>query len=280
MTTPVPALPADPAELTCQCADLWSHPAAQLLIGDALRPGGRDLTDRLLAVAGVGPGTVVLDVGCGPGTTAEAAAAAGAVAVALDYSAAHATDAAGRPGVVAVRADGTRLPVADRSVDVVVCECVLSTFVDKPAAVVELARVLRPGGRLVLSDVTVSGPLPEPLASAIGWAACAAGALAPDGYRRLLETVGTVTAVVHADAEMAAMVAKARRRFALLRAAAAVGVVPPLEELVGPELTAVARTLLGHHDLGAGGRELLATVAGEVASGRLGYRAFIATVPA
>lgn len=119
--------------------------------------------------------------------------------------------------------------------------------------------------------------LPEPLDSALAWVACAAGALRADGYVALLEEAGfTVEHTVDESPALGDMVAKARRRLALFRGASGVGLLPTLEEFVGPDLAALGRTVLGHDDLADGGRTILTQVADAVHAGNLGYLALIA----
>ncbi len=103
-------------------------------------------------------------------------------------------------------------------------------------------------------------------------------ALSADRYRRLLDDHGfTITASEDRTADLAAMIAQARRRLALFRGAAGVGLLPPLEEFIGPELAGVATATLGHSDLDAGARLVLAQVADAVAAGAMGYVAITAT---
>jgi ubiquinone/menaquinone biosynthesis C-methylase UbiE len=84
-----------------------------------------------------------------------------------------------------------RLPIADRSVDVVVSNCVINLSPDKPSVFREAFRVLRPGGRLAIADIVASAPLPEALRrDAAAFAGCIAGALAVDEVRALLEAAG------------------------------------------------------------------------------------------
>ena len=273
----LPVPPGEPGALKCQCADLWSHPAAQVLLGPALRPGGTALTDRLLSGCRLRPGALVVDVGCGPGSSLATMTANGFRGIGVDFSASLARTAAacGAPTVVG---DAERLPLAEAAADAVVVECVLSALPDKRRAVAEAYRVLRPGGVLVVTDMTLTAPFPEPLNTALAWVACAAGALSADRYRRLLDDHGfTITASEDRAADLAAMVAQARRRLALLRGAAGVGLLPPLEEFIGPELAGVATSTLGHSDLDAGARLVLAQVADAVAAGAMGYVAITAT---
>jgi SAM-dependent methyltransferase len=271
---PVP--PADPPSIKCQCADLWSHPAAQLLLGPALRPGGADLTARLVDRARLAPGSTVLDIGCGPGTTLELLAAAGHRGIGIDFSPALAANATAGDAA-ALAGDAEHLPLRAASADAALIECVLSALPDKPRAVGELARVLRPGGLLLLSDMTLAGCLPEPLNGTLAWVACVAGALSPAGYREQLAAHGfTVESIEDRSSDLSAMVARARRRFALLRGASGLGLLPPLEEFIGPDLTALGKTMLGQDDLYAGGRHVLAQTSTAVEDGTMGYVAITA----
>jgi SAM-dependent methyltransferase len=272
---PIP--PGDPTALKCQCADLWSNPAAQLLLGPALRPGGEALTSRLLSGCGLRPGAVVVDVGCGPGATLAAITASGHRGVGIDYSPALAR-AAASPGMPTVVGDAERLPLKDAAADAVVIECVLSALPDKGRALDEVHRVLRSDGALILTDMTLRAEFPEPLNTALAWVACAAGALSVVGYGDLLDAHGfTVATSEDRTTDLAAMVAKARRRLALFRGAAGVGLLPPLEDFIGPEFAAMAATVLGHTDLNEGARHVLAQVGDAVSDGAMGYVAITAS---
>ncbi|MGF1446107.1 MAG: class I SAM-dependent methyltransferase [Pikeienuella sp.] len=106
----------------------------------------------LLAAAGVAAGRRVIDVCCGPGYAAGAAASIDAEAEGID--AAPAMVAAARERFPACRfevADATALPAADGSFDAALCSFGLFHLADPTAAVAEMHRVLRPGGRLAVS---------------------------------------------------------------------------------------------------------------------------------
>ncbi len=77
--------------------------------------------------------------------------------------------------------------IPTRSFDVVLCECAFCTFPDKRTATREFARVLRPGGRLGLSDLTRSGELPKELSGLLAWIACIADARTAEEYVAHLE---------------------------------------------------------------------------------------------
>ena len=106
----------------------------------------------LAAIAHV-PGRTVLEAGCGEGYGADLLRREGASqVVAVDYDPPTLTHVAeAYPEVIAVRANLVALPAADASIDVVVSMQVLEHLWDQPRFLAECARVLRPGGRLVLS---------------------------------------------------------------------------------------------------------------------------------
>lgn len=275
MTT-IPAPPGDPLTLKCQCADLWSHPAAQMLLGPSLHPGGLSLTEEVIGRLDLAPGSLVLDVGCGPGSALDVMRDAGLRPLGLDYSHALAAEADVRH-LVSV-GDAEALPLSAGALDGAILECVLSAFPDKVAAVSEVRRTLRTGGRLALTDMTLRGQLAEPLDEMLAWVACAGGALPAESYETILADCGfQVEWVDDRGADLAEMVAKARRRLALFRGASGVGLLPSIEEFIGPEFAEVGRALMGHDDLDRGSRELLTQVSDVVKDGQMGYVAMVAT---
>ena len=83
------------------------------------------------------------------------------------------------------------LPVSDSSVDVVISNCVINLSTDKPQVLSEILRVLKPGGRMAVSDIVTSGDLPaEVKASMSAWAGCIAGAMDADEMTALLKETG------------------------------------------------------------------------------------------
>jgi len=75
------------------------------------------------------------------------------------------------------------LPVADNSVDVIISNCVVNLSPDKPQVFREAFRVLKPGGKLALSDIVTDGPLPQEIKDSLSaWAGCVAGALDVKDY--------------------------------------------------------------------------------------------------
>lgn len=147
----------------------------------------------------IGRDSRVLDVACGRGATALCLARETACEITgLDYSvqsaAAAASEAArqqlGRRARFVV-GDAASLPYPPGSFDVVICECALCTFPDKGVALREMARVLKPGGRLGLSDMTLDGAeVPEALKNVLGVALCITGARGATETAALIENSG------------------------------------------------------------------------------------------
>ena len=83
------------------------------------------------------------------------------------------------------------VPLPDESVDVIISNCVVNLSPDKTAVFREAFRVLKPGGRLAISDIVLRRSLPEPVQQAMGlWTGCVAGALLETDYREHLEEAG------------------------------------------------------------------------------------------
>lgn len=83
------------------------------------------------------------------------------------------------------------LPLADASVDCVISNCVLNLAPDKPAVFREIARVLKPGGRLAVSDIALKAELPQELAQSLAaYVGCIAGAISIEDYSEGLLAAG------------------------------------------------------------------------------------------
>ena len=90
------------------------------------------------------------------------------------------------------------IPLPAASVDVVISNCVVNLSTDKPAVLAEIARVLRPGGRIGISDVVAEDQLtPEDRAARGSYVGCVAGALSEQEYRSGLEAAGLVDVELH-----------------------------------------------------------------------------------
>ncbi|MFD2093157.1 methyltransferase domain-containing protein [Blastococcus deserti] len=164
--------------------------------------------DRALGVANhlrfadLRPGETVLDVGCGGGIDTILAgrrtSPSGRV-IALDFlremleRTRAAAAEAGLGNIRPIEAEMEAIPLRDDTVDVVVSNGVINLSARKARVAAECARVLRPGGRLCVSDLTVGQDLPaEILTHPAAWAGCVAGALAEDEFVHQLERSGFV----------------------------------------------------------------------------------------
>ncbi len=251
-----------PNEVKACCATAYSSEAARFLLGDRFHPGGATLTSRLIRALRVGPGDEIVDVASGLGASAlQAARETGSGVVGVDLaqtSVAAANDAALATGlgdrVRFVVGDAEALPLDDASVDAALCECALCTFPDKPRAASELARVLRPGARLAVSDITARpARLPPELSGLAAWIACIADARPLDELADLLTTAGfVVESVERHDQALGQMIERVEAR---LHAARMLGIgIDGLEGRLD-DATAIARSAsraVAQGDLGYG----------------------------
>ncbi len=83
------------------------------------------------------------------------------------------------------------LPLEDNSVDVVISNCVINLSADKQAVFREIHRVLKPGGRIAISDIALLEELPEKIRQSIeAYVGCVGGAILVDEYREILQAAG------------------------------------------------------------------------------------------
>jgi len=161
------------------------------------------------------PGETVLDLGSGPGLDAFLAARQvgpkGHV-IGVDMTPAmlqRARAGAAKLGASHVEFRQGRLealPVADVSVDAVTSNCVINLVPDKGAVFREVARVLRPGGRMVVSDIVLDGRLPEAVEKdLLAYAGCISGAVQREEYFGLVGAAGLERVEVLRDVDQLAM---------------------------------------------------------------------------
>lgn len=101
------------------------------------------------------------------------------------------------------------LPVDDATIDAVTSNCVINLVPDKPAVFREVARVLKPGGRLVVSDIVLARPLPAAIADDLyAWAGCVAGAMLRDDYFAALGAAGLGEVEILRDVDYVAAIAE------------------------------------------------------------------------
>ena len=110
---------------------------------------------------------------------------------------------AGATNVEFLKGEIEAIPLPDRSVDVVISNCVINLSSDKDRVLREAFRVLKPGGRFAVSDVVVRGDVPAEIRRSMElWVGCVAGALEESEYRARLEAAGFVDVTVEPGASM------------------------------------------------------------------------------
>jgi SAM-dependent methyltransferase len=152
------------------------------------------------AVADLHPGEVVLDLGSGAGADVLISAARvspGGRAIGLDMTdemlelARASAAAAGVENAEFLKGYLEEIPLDEASVDVVISNCVINLAADKRVVLAEAARVLRPGGRLAVSDVIADAGMDESArAGMAAWTGCVAGALTEAEFRAALAAAG------------------------------------------------------------------------------------------
>jgi arsenite methyltransferase len=180
------------------CANLYQSDLARYLLGDSFHPGGLATTRRLGDMLALSSASRVLDVACGKGTSAIFLAKEfGCRVVGIDYGVQNVEAARAlaqaehvQERVQFERSDAETLPFADVSFDAMICECAFCTFPQKALAATEFFRVLHPGGRVGISDLTRAEVLTSELDGLLAWIACIGDAQTVDGYTTYLGDAG------------------------------------------------------------------------------------------
>ena len=163
------------------------------------------------ATASLRPGEVVVDLGCGGGLDVFLAAKSvgpTGKAIGIDMTPAMIDRARrGSEGTANVEfhlAGIDALPLDDASVDCVISNCVINLVEDKAAVLREIFRVLKPGGRVAVSDIALKRELPDELATSVAsYVGCIAGVIPVAEYERLLNEAGfTGVRVIDAGADL------------------------------------------------------------------------------
>jgi ubiquinone/menaquinone biosynthesis C-methylase UbiE len=248
-------------ELKQCCARLYESDIVKLLLGESFHPGGLKLTERLGHLLQLSPKSRVLDVASGNGKSALFLAQRfGCDVVGIDYGKHNVEqanrEAAARGLATRVRfqhGDAESLPFPDGSFDAVVCECAFCTFPEKPLVAREFARVLCPGGRLGVSDLTRGLPLPEDLDGLLAWVACIADARRVEDYIHFLVSAGLSPEMTERhDEALVEMVRHVRRNLFGVEIMAALKTIDlPAVDLAGAKQTAKsAMTAIQNGQLG------------------------------
>ncbi len=151
------------------------------------------------ATANLRPGEVVVDLGSGGGldvflSSKQVGPSGKAIGIDMTPSmierAKTSAEKGGYSNVEFHLAQIDSLPLPDASVDCVISNCVINLAPYKTAVFREIARVLKPGGRLAVSDIALKAELPEAVASSLAYVGCIAGAIRIETYREELLKAG------------------------------------------------------------------------------------------
>ena len=256
------------SEIKACCAALYEGDWATLLLGQSLHPGGVALTEQLGRALQLQQTSHVLDVASGNGTSAlHLTQCFGCRVMGVDFSEVNVARAHersvslnARGGADFLRGDSEQIPIRDGAMDAVISECAFCTFPDKPAAAAEFARVLRPGGKVGLTDVYTTGPLPAPLQTLLAHAACIADARPVDDYVSVLTQAGLHVTVTEDHSDVLTTLVKE------------IG----LKLMAGEILTKMTTSLPISREELAQGQSMARSALDAVASGVLGYALIIA----
>ena len=181
-------------------------------------PQGADLglgCGNPTALASLRPGETVLDLGSGAGFDAFLAAqtvGADGHVIGVDMTPAMIAKAQENARTAGISNTEFRLgtveelPVESASIDVVISNCVINLSPDKPRVFREAFRVLKPGGRLLVSDIVLRAPLPERVrASVAAYVGCVAGAALIDDYLQAIGAAGFTAVQVMKETDASAL---------------------------------------------------------------------------
>ena len=94
------------------------------------------------------------------------------------------------------------IPSGDSTVDLIISNCVINLSVDKPQVFREAMRVLKPGGKLMVSDIVLTGELPEKVMKSVdAYASCISGALMKDDYIKAIKDAGFIDVKIEAESQ-------------------------------------------------------------------------------
>jgi arsenite methyltransferase len=179
-------------------ARAYESPQFSEALDEVLHPGGLELTSRVAEVAQIKSGSLVLDIASGRGTTACFLVqnySCHVIGIDLSLtSASLAMNKADNEGLSAgadfITADAECFPFADSTFDTVISECSFSLLPDKKSGAREIARALKPGGNLVITDVFLKAQLSQELKTNVTFNSCFSGAERLEGYFQIFSDAG------------------------------------------------------------------------------------------
>jgi ubiquinone/menaquinone biosynthesis C-methylase UbiE len=183
----------NPSEALSCCSTFYEQDWVRNLAEDIFHPGGEDLTRRTIAAMDLPAHATVADLGCGTGTSALMLARDFPLQVTgVDVSATNIKRAIERmdtnsAAVSFIQADAHLLPFEDDELDGILAECSFSLFAEQAAVLAEIKRVLKPGGKLAVTDMAIGGPLPADIADVISPWTCLVDAMDQQNYTQVFE---------------------------------------------------------------------------------------------
>ena len=187
-----------PDGLQSCCTKFYENDLSKLILGENFHPGGEKLTVHLGEILKLNKDSIILDVACGTGISAvKIAKYFGCKTVGIDLSDKNLERAkarAERTGlddrVTFEKTDAKKSIFKNKSFDAVICECALSTFPDIKAALTEMFRVLKNGGRVGITDITIEREIPKDFKNIISHITFIDGAKSKNEYKKLLRECG------------------------------------------------------------------------------------------
>ena len=173
----------------------------------SLHPGGLKLTERTIEAAKPVKGARILELACGRGTTTHFLTTNyDCLVYGIDLSVKSLLSARGTcPGgdrEFFIAADVEKLPFTDRCFDMILCECSFSLLPDKQSSAREIFRVLKPGGKFVMTDMVIQGDpaamaeLRQSMPAPSMFSSCLADALTIEDYINVLHQCGMKNTLV------------------------------------------------------------------------------------
>ncbi|MFX1466776.1 MAG: class I SAM-dependent methyltransferase [Promethearchaeota archaeon] len=188
-------------QLKKSTAKFYEESFFEMILEDILHPGGLELTERLANFANIDEESSVLDIASGKGASAIFLAqnfncnivgvdlSKGIVKKAIDL--ANTNMFSDRDKISFKVSDAEKLPFRTGAFDVVISECALCLFPNKKSALTEMYRVLKDGGKIALSDVTLENTSRE-LRNKLLFFGCLAGAESLNVLQNMIEDIGFI----------------------------------------------------------------------------------------